>query len=235
MNLNIKSIALPTTNFRFLQTKLKVFVSSPGGKLAFNKLMSGYKSAITNINNVICKDLNEGLKIGYVSHRLTKDSKPVFEQYLADMETMNILKISDNLLEDFCSNFPSNSQTKIRDAFISWRNSSLSTWDNHLETCILHGMDLKHKDKFGLEFGIYNVTDNKIKESDYELLKNGKKMVLPLHMSVKNEEIRVNEEVLDYAKRFRLYIEKVPRHVALFCSRMTCWTWWSTSGARRCC
>ena len=181
MNLDIKSIALPMGNFQHLKSKLQPLISNPVGKQAFKKLSSGYKTAMDNLNNVTCKDLNEGLKISFKSHKLTEDSSVNFQHYLADMEAMNIVKITDTLLEDFCTSFPKKSHPKIKDTFLSWRSKSLATWDDHLENLILLSMDKKHKEKCSLEFGIYNFTDNIIKKEDYELLKNGKKMVVPLH------------------------------------------------------
>ena len=67
MNLDIKSIALPMGNFQHLKSKLQPLISNPVGKQAFKKLSSGYKTAMDNLNNVTCKDLNEGLKISFKS------------------------------------------------------------------------------------------------------------------------------------------------------------------------
>ena len=209
MNLDFKKNPLMVGNFSFLMHKLKPFTSSsPSSKSAIYKLKDDYKEAMSKLNNVVFKDLNHGQKVTFISHQLTEDSHITFNQFLQDMETMNINKHAADMLETLLNSFPSKDHSKISDIFNTWHSSSLNTWDNMLERAILSQMDLKHQEKCNLEFGIYNFTENSISAADFKLLKNGKKMVVPLHMNLKEKEKRNNNELLNYAKRFRLYVER---------------------------
>ena len=207
MNLGIKLDDLRKSNFNNLKHRLRVRSKNQAELEAFNTLTSKYRTTMDNINTIACRDLNEGLQITFNSHKLAGPCQDKLDMYLQDLDTLNIHLQAEQFINEYCKSISPSQITKMKKSFLSWHSTEVMLWDKKLEDIILAAMDKKHVEKCAIEFGIYNFTNLNIPAEDLLLLKGGKKMVLPLNMSIRERDARVSAELLEYAKRFRKYVE----------------------------
>lgn len=209
MDLNIKEHNLFAITTDFVKKKLKFHkgLKAPSTQAAISSFLTKYKECFKEVNRVVCIDINQGRKISIIDHSLPEDSRQTLDTYVRDLNTLNIDSFFEAELETVLGASPADYKEEVKQFFHNWHIKNLQCWDEGLEKQLLANMDGKHKEKFKLQFGIYNFTDYTIPEADYNLLKNGKKVVVPMAMSSDEKRDRINSDLLNYCQRYRRFFE----------------------------
>ena len=175
------------------------------------KLIDDYKKHFIKVNKVVSKDFNGGLQVKINDCKLEEDSLVQLDKYIQDIKAVNIEDMIQDLLEGIDKMIVNNTvKSKVKKHMYDWHQNFLVSWDDKVECVIMEQIEHQHSETCKKEFGIYNFTNHVIKEEDKQLLKQGKKVVLPLKMTKYQSIERIKKECLDYAIRYAKtkYIER---------------------------
>ena len=203
-------IELPLPKVKELKNKLKRIYkkNSPDLPLLIN-LAETYNNHFVKVNKIVTRDHDQPLKVSLVGGEFTEGSGDVLEQYLEELETLNIWNAFNSAKSTAIESLADKSKAELLEKTLtSWNTSFLATWDTHLELEMTKSLNAKHAAKCQQLLGVYNFTDWEISEQNKNIVKLSKKVVPPLAFTGKEKEARIKEEVLSYAKKYRLYIEK---------------------------
>ena len=195
---------LNTTIYKLQQTGA---FKTEKSKEALTAFSNSVKNRFQSINSIVCQDLNNGEKISITNHSLDAKSQDILDRYAENLDTLNVDKHILKELDTLTATVPSEFTKRITDLILTWHQTFLITWDNRLETRLLDQINKKHKIKCQQQFGIYNFTNTTIPDKDFNLLKNGKKIVIPTFLHSRLKVTRIKSEVIDYCTRYRKYFE----------------------------
>ena len=160
------------------------------------------------VSEIVLSDLNGGTKITIKNGDLLNDSPEVLKKYLTDLDSLDIHTWFEERLPSCLAAISSDHKEKVNKTLRVWFENELQTWDHEVELTLTMSMQVKHVQKCNMQFGIFNFTSIVIEEDKLSLLSKGHKVVVPLHLDQKNKSRRVEEELWEYARRYRLYIER---------------------------
>ena len=221
MELNLDKDKLLTPDCNLLAKKLRNTgaFKTEQAKLALSTFLTNYKDRFNSINDIVHQDFNNGQKISINNHVLDLKSQEALNTYISSLNIMNVNKFVCAELNTIINSIMENKTNKVSKTIMDWHNNHLLSWDNTLESVLLDQINIKHKEKCSKQFGIYNFTAHIIPDEDYDLLKNGKKVVIPSFMSSNQKLKRIKTELHDYCARYRKYFEntkhEIPRNTSL--------------------
>ena len=91
--------------------------------------------------------------------------------------------------------------------------SFLEFWDRSVEKLTLKRINEEHKRKLSLKSGVFNFSSFQIPSKDAHTLMNSKNTVFKLKIPLKRLKSRIRTESINYAQKFRKYVERNNKHI----------------------
>ena len=207
MNLNANKFReMSTKSCKLTMRKLVKLLPEEG--VAVNTFMFTCLSTLNNLSDIVLPDLNDGIKISIKNGALQNDSFEVLKKFTSDTDRLDVYTWFEERLEPCLSIISPGSKEFVTKTLRVWFKNVLLTWDQEMEATLIRSIKAKHVQKCSMQFGIFNFTDIEIGEDKLSILSKGHKAVTPLYLSQAAKSKRVEDELLNYARRYRLYIEK---------------------------
>ena len=102
-------------------------------------------------------------------------------------------------------------QRKVVKIFEDWHEEFLVEWDEEHKRNIVDSIRKGQKEKMKLELGVYNFSDHEIDKNITEILKQGKKTVIPIDKGIETAVGNFDKELLNYLINYRRKVERKPR------------------------
>ena len=129
LDFETKLLALPSLR-SFAKTIVKnKALKSEEVQQALSTFFSNYQERFDAINKITCKDLNNGQKLSIIKHDLTAQSREMFDEYIRDLDIMNMNKFVDDELDIMTAAIPADLTDCVRQKAITWHHNFLVTWD----------------------------------------------------------------------------------------------------------
>ena len=198
-----------TMSTKSCKIAMRKFSSQPPKETeAIKTFMTSCLSTLDRLSEIVLSDLNGGIKITIKNGDLLNDSPDVLKKYLTDLDNLDINTWFEERLPSCLLAISTAHRKKVNKTLREWFENQLQIWDQEVELTLIKSIQAKHVKKCNMQFGIFNFTSVVIGEDKLALLSKGHKVVLPLHLDQKHMTRRVEEELWEYARRYRLYIER---------------------------
>ena len=225
MNIHINVGLLLLPNGKKIGRKTKRFLKSfPQIQRKVQDIIRTFIEKFSKLNDVTKRDLAGGLSLTFSNRVPDPESLQKFEQFFGEIKQLNFHKYIEEVKAAILNfDLPLSKRNKLGQELSTWMLSSLETWNSFTENLILSMINKEHKNKLSLTSGIFNFSTFKIPNNDIKILKNSKNTVLKLKVPLKRLKRRIKSECLDYAAKFRKYVEKNKHQISSDNSSFKSW------------
>ena len=210
MNLKLTRDKLLLPNTKKILKKCQYLLGThPDSLDIIDNLLTCYKERISKVNEIVVRDVGGSVSISLVNHILSEGDMQKLTNFLEDAQILNVNRYFEEQSK-LLSDLPVKNSliNAVKTSLFNFHKSFLIEWDKRLKHVIIKKIDTQHKEKCKLSFGIFNFSNFSIPENDMKILSNGKNMIYKLNRSSSLIKGRIIQECIEYASRFRQYIEK---------------------------